>query len=456
MLEAAFQEAGVGLDRPDLDLAGRLGQTRRRRLARVLMDDQLGDHRVIELADLAALLHAGVDADAVRHDEMLQLADGGQEAVGRILGIQPRLHGPAVQLDLGLLQRDRLARGNAELPFDQIDARHALGHGMLDLQPGVHLHEPDAVRLQPVRGVGDELDRPGPDVVHGLGRLDRGPGHGGAHGIAHARRRRLLDHLLVAALQRTVALIQMDDLAVPVAKHLHLDMARTGNIAFDQHPVVTERRSPLALGAGQTGGEIGRIIDPFHTLAAAARDRLDQHRIADPRRLGRQGLFRLVRALIAGRHRHPGLDHQLLGRVLQTHGANRGRVRPDPDQARRRDGLGEVGVLAQEAISGVDRLCAGRLGRSQHLGAVQIRFARRRRTDQHRLVGFAHMQGVGVRLGIDGDGANPHPLGGAEDTAGDFAAIGDKDGLEHEAVLAGSCASGERQSTTLLTRRGRR
>ena len=248
----------------------------------------------------------------------------------------------------------------------------------------------------------------------------------------------------------------MDDLAVLVAEHLHLDVAWSGDVAFDQHPVVAEGRSPFPLGAGQTGGEIGRIIDALHPLAAAARDRLDQHRIADPRRLGRQGFLRLVRALIARRHRHPGLDHQRLGRVLQAHGANRGRVRPDPDQARRRDGLGEVGVLAQEAISGVDRFRAGRLGRREHLGAVQIGFARRRRTDQHRLVGLAHMQGVGVRLGIDGDGAYPHPLGGAEDTAGDFAAIGDKDGLEHEAVLAGSCASGERQSTTLLTRRGRR
>ena len=39
----------------------------------------------------------------------------------------------------------RLARGDAQLPFDQIDAGDFLGHRMFDLQPRVHFHEEDAV-----------------------------------------------------------------------------------------------------------------------------------------------------------------------------------------------------------------------------------------------------------------------------------------------------------------------
>ena len=42
----------------------------------------------------------------------------------------------------------------------------------------------------------------------------------------HARRGRLLDHLLVAALQRAVALEQVHGIAVPVGEHLDLDVAR--------------------------------------------------------------------------------------------------------------------------------------------------------------------------------------------------------------------------------------
>ncbi|HEU4876940.1 MAG TPA: biotin carboxylase N-terminal domain-containing protein, partial [Sphingomicrobium sp.] len=38
-------------------------------------------------------------------------------------------------------------------------------------------------------------------------------------------------------------------------------------------------------------------------------------------------------AEIAGRHRNAGVGHQLLGRVLEAHGANAVRLGPDPDQA---------------------------------------------------------------------------------------------------------------------------
>ena len=44
---------------------------------------------------------------------------------------------------LVLRQRQRLAGGDAQLPLDQVDAEQRLGHRMLDLQPRVHLDEPE-------------------------------------------------------------------------------------------------------------------------------------------------------------------------------------------------------------------------------------------------------------------------------------------------------------------------
>ena len=38
--------------------------------------------------------------------------------------------------------------GDAQLPFDQVEAGDRLGDRVLDLQAGVHLHEPDAVGAQ--------------------------------------------------------------------------------------------------------------------------------------------------------------------------------------------------------------------------------------------------------------------------------------------------------------------
>ncbi|MNN28293.1 hypothetical protein D3C81_1418570 [compost metagenome] len=248
MVQAAGQEAGVGADGPDLDLAAGVGQAGGGGFAAVIVDDQLGDHGVVELADFAALLDARIDANVVGQDEMIQPPDGRQEAVGGVLGVKASLHGPALHRNVGLRQRDGFARRDAQLPFDQIDARDALRDRVLDLQPGVHLHEPDAVGLQPVRGVGDELDGPRALIVHGLGGADGGGGDGFARGGVHARRGRLLDHLLVAALQRAVALVQVDDIAVAVAEDLHLDVTRTGDVALDQDARIAEGGLPLALG----------------------------------------------------------------------------------------------------------------------------------------------------------------------------------------------------------------
>src|SRR3546814_7251267 len=54
---------------------------------------------------------------------------------------------------------------SSDLPFDQILPGDLLGHRVFDLQPGVHFHEPDAVRLQPIARVGDEFDCAGAFVI---------------------------------------------------------------------------------------------------------------------------------------------------------------------------------------------------------------------------------------------------------------------------------------------------
>ena len=61
--------------------------------------------------------------------------------------------------------------GDADLLLHQIDARHLLGHRVLDLDARVHLHEVELAVLE------EELDRAGVHVVHGLAELDRGLAH---------------------------------------------------------------------------------------------------------------------------------------------------------------------------------------------------------------------------------------------------------------------------------------
>jgi hypothetical protein len=87
-----------------------------------------------------------------------------------------------------------------------------------------------------------------------LRRADRRGAHRFAGDLVHAGGGGFLDHLLVAALQRAVAFEQVDDIAVGVAEHLHLDMARGQDIFLDQHMVVAEAGRGLALARGRAGG----------------------------------------------------------------------------------------------------------------------------------------------------------------------------------------------------------
>ncbi len=69
--------------------------------------------------------------------------------------------------------------------------------------------------------------------------------------VLDARRRALLEDLLVATLDRAVALAEMDAGAVGIEEHLHLDMAGALDEPLEDHPVVRERRASLATGRGQ-------------------------------------------------------------------------------------------------------------------------------------------------------------------------------------------------------------
>ena len=135
---------------------------------------------------------------------------------------------------------ERLAGGDADHLLDQVEPGDAFGDRVLDLQPRVHLEEVEAAVL-----ADDELDRAGRLVVDRLRERDRLLAHRPARRVVEERARRLLDHLLVAALDRALALPQVDAVPVRIAEHLDLDVARLLDELLDEDAVVAEaRRAP--------------------------------------------------------------------------------------------------------------------------------------------------------------------------------------------------------------------
>ncbi len=50
--------------------------------------------------------------------------------------------------DLRLLEREGLAASHPQLPLDQVEPGDRFRHRVLHLQPGIHLHEVEAARVE--------------------------------------------------------------------------------------------------------------------------------------------------------------------------------------------------------------------------------------------------------------------------------------------------------------------
>ena len=239
----------------------------------------------------------------------------------------------------------------------------------------------------------------------------------------------------------------MHNIALRVAKHLHLDMARPLEIALEEDSVISERARRLALRADKGARKFVGARHNTHAAAAAAGRGFDQHGIPDALGFGRErcGILRL--AVITGHHGHAMPFHQRLCRGFRAHRADRLGRRSDEDKAGFRAGLGKIRILGQKAIAGMDRLGAARTRRLDDRRDIQITLARRRRTDPPCLVRHRDMQCVCIGVGIDRDRRDAHSPRRAADAAGDLAAIGDQDFSEHGPITSGRRQSGRRHAT---------
>src|ERR1700737_3031259 len=161
------------------------------------------------------------------------------------------------------------------------------------------------------------------------------------------------------ALQRAVALPQMNDPALAVPDDLDLDVARPLEVALEIDVAASEERRRLVLCDRQHASELVAIARDLHAAAAAAGRGFDQDRVADG----------------------PGSG---LGRCEIAYGPRRARDRRDPEPAGGRlrrhlvahqpdvlgrgadkgepvllDGSGKTRVFRQEPDPGGDRPGAG-------------------------------------------------------------------------------------------------
>ncbi len=288
------------------------------------VDDHLGQHRVVERRHLAAGLVPGVDAQPRSRGDLERRQHAGLRGIvgGRVLGVQPHLD--RVALRLADVEGAGATFGARELQRDEVDWPVTCSVTGCSTWSRVFIsrneERPAVVVEQELHGAGSDVsDRcvPARRRTRARPRVPPGEVRGG----------RLLDHLLVTALERAVAL----------AEHLDRRRARRPTIwtstwrrvldvGLDEDGAVAERRRRLGPGGRdlvvERGPDRGR---------SASRDRR-RRRTPSPAAAGRPA----VGGPGALEHGHAGRAGELLRPHLRAHRLDRVRRSARPRSARRR------------------------------------------------------------------------------------------------------------------------
>src|SRR5258708_7072290 len=178
--------------------------------------------------DHVVAVRGRVDADSrsARDVKLPDLSRIRRERHG-VFGVDAELDGVAAETEFVLGHGQGQTGSDADLLFHQIHAGDFFRDRVLDLDARVHFHEIELAILK------EELDRPGVDVVDRLAQLDRRFAHRMPQFLRKYGRWRLLEQLLMAALNRAFALAEVNDAPVGIAENLNLDVARILEILFD-------------------------------------------------------------------------------------------------------------------------------------------------------------------------------------------------------------------------------
>ena len=249
----------------------------------------------------------------------------------------------------------------------------------------------------------------------------------------------------MTALDAAIALAQGDAVAEAVREHLEFHVARAQHELLQIDIVVGESRGGLGLRRLVFLLQVLGAMHFAHALAASAGAGLDEHGIAHALRELASLQGGVDGAVAAGHGGNAAALHGVARDALVAHGLDAIGRGADPDYIVVLADAGELRVLGQKPVARVDGLGAGVLRGGDDAGHHQVALVGGSGPDAHRLIGIVHGQRVLVLGGEHRDGLHAELFGRAHDAQGDFAAIGDKDLVEHQAFSglsdSGLCGS---------------
>lgn len=171
---------------------------------------------------------------------LLEETDRREELSGWVLSVHSVLDGVTVDLDVRLLESERISSSDEDLLLNKIDTGDLLGDGMFHLEAGVHFEEVEILVLvdQEFNGTSalvtasfSESNSLGSHLVTGL-RVEEGRGS-------------LLDNLLVTSLHGALTLGHVHVVSMLITKDLILDVLGLLDVFLNENSAITEGRDSL-------------------------------------------------------------------------------------------------------------------------------------------------------------------------------------------------------------------
>ncbi len=213
-----------------------------------------------------------------------------------------------------------------------------------------------------------------------------------------------------------------------------------GDELLDEHGTIAERRLGLALAARQRLRHLVGAADGAHTATTAARGGLQHHRITEITRHRDGFLRRTQRRGTAGHHGNIQRLRQRSRFHFVAEQVDCSGLRPDERDAGGIAGSRERGVLGEKAVTRVHTIATGCHSGRNHRLYIEIG-AHAVAAEGVRRGGNSRVQRQRVHRRIHGDGLHAQCRGGACNSNGNFAAVGDQYTFEQLCFLVKGSAT---------------
>jgi hypothetical protein len=236
----------------------------------------------------------------------------------------------------------------------------------------------------------------------------------------------------VSALQRAVALKQVNGVAGRIGENLNFNVAGAHDGLLDEHSVVTKgtRGLPHRRFEGRT--EVVSLLHPAHATPTPTSNRLREDRVTNLVGEGDEGID-IGGRLARGQYGNPGLPSRVLRGDLVSGKFQRGDGRSDEGQTVFGGLSREFGVFTEETVARVNSVGPGVEGDANDFVDVEVSTEGMTLfTNQVGLIGLHAVKRIAILVGVDGYRLCPEFNRGPKGSNRYFATVGNKNFRKHE------------------------